>query len=733
MSKVKIKQFRNKAKEPVAGLTPEHAVYDTKGVRLDAKLGSWNLSNIRDAQTEGVRAVREAAKQYDHQTVINNGTITNAADEEDITVRDNVLSLKDRIYIEGIDEMGYVILRKNKPFAEQVIKNNTIYEIRYNFILNEDVTIPDNCVLKFNGGSLSGGRTIIGNNTTINYSVGYNIFNDCNIKGFNIPYLDVRWFGAISDYNIVTGEGTDSSFAFQRAFNNAINSLGTYVYICGKYKIATQVDVYGDFLMKGENALSNDIFSHSFTDIVKSGSRSIIGVAHGITAFNIIGSERTTIQAYSTLKISIIDLEGFKAIEEKFGDSTRTSTFMKYHVTGAPSRPGKIHKVCINGFEYVFKFVNNNTDVANSIYGTLDIDNIVAKFNKYVIYANGASNTDITLSKINISNSELSENVTEVIHIEGLYSPLYIFNNNFEGAAKLLYIMSGHTYPPIIMTNCYSEGNSNGNSLIEIHGTEGIFFELINSVITNTNYNIILDNVKFKQENNYIDLYNKIIVKGRNNTFPDYSYVEYINNFDDAVLLNFDDIKERAFSLNDNEYKLDFHQSFVYTKMYSIISNNEWGYKALVSGKDSVCISNISVSKGDVIYVLVYTDLINNRNILLVDSENTQNPISSLIRINAGRGYKLLKFVCTDLAEQMTPMFQNLGIGDSIGSAYIMINPTMEQLSNLKILSEKCFSATKEAINIENGKQVGLTIFDTQVGLTTWNGTAWVDATSAAV
>ena len=56
------------------------------------------------------------------------------ADEEDITRnRDGKLQFKDRAYGNG---MGYVILRKDKSFAEQVTKENTIYEIRYDFDLN---------------------------------------------------------------------------------------------------------------------------------------------------------------------------------------------------------------------------------------------------------------------------------------------------------------------------------------------------------------------------------------------------------------------------------------------------------------------------------------------------------------------------------------------------------------------------------------------------------------------
>lgn len=52
--------------------------------------------------------------------------------------------------------MGYTILRRDKTFAEQVMTANTIYEIRYNFVLPSNVNIPDNCVLMFEGGSISG-------------------------------------------------------------------------------------------------------------------------------------------------------------------------------------------------------------------------------------------------------------------------------------------------------------------------------------------------------------------------------------------------------------------------------------------------------------------------------------------------------------------------------------------------------------------------------------------------
>lgn len=83
----------------------------------------------------------------------------NDADEEDITRNaDGKLQFKGRPYGDG---MGYVILRKGKTFAEQVTQANTIYEIRYDFDLNgEEVEIPVNCVLKFNGGQINNGAFI---------------------------------------------------------------------------------------------------------------------------------------------------------------------------------------------------------------------------------------------------------------------------------------------------------------------------------------------------------------------------------------------------------------------------------------------------------------------------------------------------------------------------------------------------------------------------------------------
>ena len=97
--------------------------------------------------------------------------------------------------------MGYVVLDKDKTFAEQMTQENTIYEIRYDFDLGgETEEIPAGCVLKFEGGSLKNG-TIVSNNTFIDASDDVCIFVDVNLIGlFLNDYVSVCWFGANNSY-----------------------------------------------------------------------------------------------------------------------------------------------------------------------------------------------------------------------------------------------------------------------------------------------------------------------------------------------------------------------------------------------------------------------------------------------------------------------------------------------------------------------------------------------------
>lgn len=134
--------------------------------------------------------------------VVNN-EITNSPDEEDLTSINDKLKLKDKAYSPAeFSGLGRAYLRKNitgnKNILTQDMINtgNTIYIIQYDYDLNgSSINIPDNCVLKFEGGSLSNG-SINFNSTYIEDENIDNIF--INVKGNGTVTNDtiyIKWFG----------------------------------------------------------------------------------------------------------------------------------------------------------------------------------------------------------------------------------------------------------------------------------------------------------------------------------------------------------------------------------------------------------------------------------------------------------------------------------------------------------------------------------------------------------
>jgi len=133
---------------------------------------------------------------------------------EDIdTNEDGELQFANRISGDG---MGYVILRKDKTFAEQVTAGNTIYEIRYDFDLDgASVTIPAGCVLKFVGGTISNGSLANVGKTegATDGSIG------ANITSFSDEIKQIR----TSDYSVnTTSSPAHNNSVFQSAIDKQI-------------------------------------------------------------------------------------------------------------------------------------------------------------------------------------------------------------------------------------------------------------------------------------------------------------------------------------------------------------------------------------------------------------------------------------------------------------------------------------------------------------------------------
>lgn len=124
-------------------------------------------------------------------------------------------------------KMGYKVLDPTKTFAEQVTAENTIYEIRDVFDLNDgNVTIPEGCTLKFNGGKIFNGE-ILYRNTCIEGDASMEVDIDSNstIEGG----IDCCWFGIKPNDNTF-----DNGIIFNKILNTFknvfINNDNVYYY-----------------------------------------------------------------------------------------------------------------------------------------------------------------------------------------------------------------------------------------------------------------------------------------------------------------------------------------------------------------------------------------------------------------------------------------------------------------------------------------------------------------------
>lgn len=130
---------------------------------------------------------------------------------------------------------GYIILNCKRDFVSQLNDDETIYEIRDYFDLNgETITLPKNCVLKFEGGMLANG-TINGNGVTIEAPL-VRIFSDnITLKGdFNCDFYP-EWFGAVT-YSEATA--IDNAAVFNNAITQIYNMNGAHdLILTGAYLI----------------------------------------------------------------------------------------------------------------------------------------------------------------------------------------------------------------------------------------------------------------------------------------------------------------------------------------------------------------------------------------------------------------------------------------------------------------------------------------------------------------
>lgn len=187
------------------------------------------------------------------------------ADDEDLTSVNGALQLKDReVNSDNFQSKGYVILRKNLVqqkdgsyknilTSDMINQPNTIYEIRYDFDLNGvTINVPENCTLKFEGGSLSNGKLLF-QDTFITSAPDY-IFKNMQIddksRCLNTEVY-AEWFGAHGDGS------TDDTISIQTALDFAYFSQIYKLKLLGRTYLVTDTIWVKDHLCIEGSSYSN--------------------------------------------------------------------------------------------------------------------------------------------------------------------------------------------------------------------------------------------------------------------------------------------------------------------------------------------------------------------------------------------------------------------------------------------------------------------------------------------
>lgn len=219
-----------------------------------------------------VDMLSDAVKQ-----LIGFGPIVNFPDDEFLTTKGGRITLKDKDYNpNSYSGMGRRILRKNMVNGVNVLTQrmmlcpNTIYVISYDYDLRgQTITVPENCVLQFKGGSIKDG-TIIGNNTKIE-TPSISIFgtNIVLSGSWKVQEVYPEWFGAKGD------NSTDCTIAIQKAIDfaelissNVKISSGEYIIKNTLYiKKQSRIHITGDGKYKTFIYLNSDTQLESMIDI----------------------------------------------------------------------------------------------------------------------------------------------------------------------------------------------------------------------------------------------------------------------------------------------------------------------------------------------------------------------------------------------------------------------------------------------------------------------------------
>lgn len=292
-------------------------VSDTSWIKDELWVKDVNELNVYDVKISDGSITLDKLSEEVMQLISSKGdiTINNFPDNEDLELytiyqdsnnKIDAIRFKDRDNFNG---MAYKYLRKTKNMIlsqSDFNQVNTIYEIRYDFDLDgKIINIPENCELKFVGGSLKNG-TIVFSNTIIKYKNSY-IFDDIDISGnvCNDLYLSMWKIDNTIDVAPIIEQGLYSLSNYR--FNIDIDC-----YISSYASIPSNSDLYinHDITITSSGDGGFTLMNRGSSVYKYSGASNIIVHGGGTFDFNSRNTDSSTNSAFTIYHCSNVIIDG---------------------------------------------------------------------------------------------------------------------------------------------------------------------------------------------------------------------------------------------------------------------------------------------------------------------------------------------------------------------------------------------------------------------------------------
>ena len=369
--------------------------------------------------------------------------------------------LEEKEYISSSNNgMGRIVLRKNivegvNTLTQSMInKSNTIYVIQYDFTLIEDITIPENCVLKFDGGSLNGNNSILTYNKTtiedftkgclLNIVVNGSVANKISHSYWFCPYCDGIHDDSVALQNFINGGGSEK--IVDRDNYYVSNTVQIYSYQIIDFSMSTihtltdnitmfQIKTINNQYANTDNVIKNFYInsSHNGTVALEVGPDAYFNYVYNfniiLTGNNCIGIKENS--NFNTIvrdgriigSSSSIGCVGIKLITGEGHDNQVTNLL--------------IDSVLIQRLEIGVKF-----DYGTTANDSIKLTNLGFSSCNYAIYSDGYTNAEISCTRAENTNKFIYCNYCRGITITNLY----LVNSGFAEIVDGYIIVTGYLF-----------------------------------------------------------------------------------------------------------------------------------------------------------------------------------------------------------------------------------------------------------------------------------------------